>query len=91
MSAIRRIRKAIREGRYDITDHAKEEAEADRLRLRDVIAILLSGEIDSTYEDDLRGTRYVVRGELADAAVDVVCRFDSGGRLLIVITVYVID
>ena len=91
MSAIRRIRKAIREGRYDFTDHAKEEAEADRLRLRDVIAILLSGKIDTTDEDDQRGTRYVVRGKLADTAVDVVCRFDSDGRLLIVITVYVVD
>jgi hypothetical protein len=90
MSTINRIRQAIREGRFSFTDHTLEEAEADGLWLEDVIDVLLNGEIDSTYEDDPRGTRYVVRGDMDDLEVDVVCRFDRRDRLVI-ITVYVVN
>lgn len=91
MSVIQRIRRAIREGNYLFTGHAREEAEADGLRLRDIIDVLLSGELDSVYADDVRGPRYVVRGFVERVELDVVCRFRADGALLIIITVYVVD
>jgi len=91
MSVIQRIRRAVRAGRYDFTDHARQEALADSLWIEDVIAVLLTGEVDSTYSDDLRGPRYVMRGKTQDAVIDVVCRFEDDGSLLIIITVYIVD
>lgn len=83
------IRRAVREKRYQMTDHALEEADADNLTLDDIVYILLNGELDSTYTDDPRGTRYVIRSLRDDQLLDVVCRFRSDGNLLIIITVYV--
>ena len=86
-----RIRQAVRDTRYQMTDHALEEADADDLSLDDILSVLLNGDLDSIYTDDPRGSRYVVRGNVNDDAVDVVCRFRSDGRLLIIITVYMVD
>lgn len=53
--------------------------------------VLLNGELDAIYTDDPRGTRYVVRGDVGKDAVDVAYRFRNDGKLLIIITVYVVD
>jgi hypothetical protein len=68
-----------------------EEADADDLTLDEIRNVLLNGDLDSTYTDDPRGPRYVIRGHIGENLVDVVCRFLSDGRLLIIITVYVVD
>ena len=86
-----RIRRAVREKRYRFTDHALDEADADGLFEEDIVHILLTGDLDATYADDPRGTRYVVRGDLDEVEVDVVCRFRGDGTLLIIITVYVVE
>ena len=91
MDIIQRIHHAIVEGNYEFTDHSIEEAYADDLSLQDVVDVLLQGDIDSTYTDDPRGTRYVVRSDIDDFEVDVVCRFRSDEILLIIITVYRVD
>jgi len=91
VSTIQRIQRAILEGNYEFTDHAIEEAYADDLSLQDVVDVLLQGDIDSIYTEDPRGTRYVVRGDIDDFEVDVVCRFRSDETLLIIITVYRVD
>ena len=88
---LRRIRRAVREGRYQITDHALEEADADHITLKDIQNVLLKGDLDSSYTDDPRGPRYVIRGAVIVDQVDVVCRFLRDDTLLIVITVYVVD
>ena len=59
-----RIRRAVREKRYQMTDHALEEADNDDLTLDDILDVLLNGELDSTYTHDPRGPRYVVRGDV---------------------------
>ena len=87
---LRRIRRAVRTKQYQITDHALEKADADDLTLDDILYILLNGELDSIYTADPRGSRYVLRGNVSDNLVDVVCRFRSNGTLLIIITVYVV-
>lgn len=86
-----RIRRAVRFGRYQITDHALEEADDDGLMLDDIRHILLTGDIETIYTDDPRGPRYVVRGHLGEEQADIVCRFRGDGTLLIIITVYLID
>ncbi|MBC6957470.1 MAG: DUF4258 domain-containing protein [Chloroflexi bacterium] len=88
---LNRIRQAIREKRYLISDHALEEADSDDLRLDDILNVLRHGALDSSYTDDPRGPRYVIRGEVHEDEVDVVCRFRRDGMLLIIITVYVVD
>ncbi len=90
-SILARIRQSVRKKQYQITDHALEEADADDLTLDDILSVLLNGDLDSTYTDDPRGTRYVVRDDVREAEVDVVCRFRTDGVLLIIITVYVVD
>ncbi len=88
---LRRIRRAVRQKQYQITDHALEEADADNLTLDDILTVLLYGNLDATYTDDPRGPRYAIRGDVAENPVDVVCRFRDDGRLLIVITAYMVD
>ena len=88
---LNRIQRAVLNGDYIFTDHALEEAEADDLLVQDIIDVLLIGYIEVIYTDDPRGARYVVRGDLDDVEVDVVCRFRKDGKLLIIITVYVVD
>jgi hypothetical protein len=85
---LKRIRQTVRDKKYQITDHALEEADNDDLTLDDILDVLLNGDLDSIYSDDARGTRYVVRHEIDENEVEVVCRFRSDGSLLIIITVY---
>lgn len=85
-----RIRRAVRERRYLITDHALEEADADTLTLTDVLDVLLNGYLSAVYTDDFRGPRYAIRYRIGDAEAEVVCRFRPDGSLLIVITIYVL-
>ena len=86
-----RIQRAVRDGRYVFTDHLLEEAEADNLTTDDVLHVLLTGDLDSTYSDDRRGVRYVVRGSIEALEIDVVCKFKPDGSVLIIVTVYVVD
>lgn len=85
---LRRIRRAVRQKRYRFTDHALEEADEDGLSAEDIQHVLLTGDLDSIYTEDLRGPRYTVRGDVSEREVDVVCRFQRPGTLLIIITVY---
>ena len=86
-----RIRRAVRSGRYIISDHALDEAGFDDLLEADILDVLLTGSLDAVYSDDPRGPRYVVRGTIEPFEFDVVCRFQASGVLLIIITVYQVD
>src|SRR5688572_16399270 len=89
MSPLRRIRKALRERRVELSDHALEEMDNDNLTLADVRAVLMEGSIHATQDDDPRGARYIIRGDIEGEDVDVVCRFLASG-ILLVITVFVV-
>jgi len=86
---LERIRNAILDSRYTLTEHAYDEMEADNLDVLDVEAAILTGQIDQELTKDPRGTRYVVIGQATDqqTPVGVVARFVEHGQLLI-ITVY---
>ncbi len=87
---LRRIRRAIREERYEFTAHAIEEMDDDDLAEEDVRDILLRGKLDRELTRDPRGSRFVVRGEPRGLEVEVVCRFLPSNRLRI-ITVYAME
>ena len=86
---LKRIRRAIRESRYEFTVHALEEMDEDDLDEADVRYAVLHGGISAELTDDPRGTRFVVRGTTSDEEreMEVVCRFLPSG-LLRIITVY---
>ena len=89
---LRRIRRAIREGRYEFTVHALEEMDEDGLDEADVQQVILRGSLSAELTDDPRGTRFVVRGTARnqDCEIEVVCRFLPSGMLRI-ITVYKLE
>lgn len=86
---LERLRNAILDQQYTLTEHAYNEMAEDNLDVLDVESAILTGEIDQVLTMDPRGTRYVVRGKATDQAtpVGVVVRFVEHDQLLI-ITVY---
>ncbi len=86
---LERIRNAILDQRYTLTEHAFEEMDADDLDVLDVESALLTGRIDQVLTKDPRGTRYVVIGNATDQTtpVGVVVRLVERDRVL-VLTVY---
>ncbi len=89
---LQRIRDAILQQRYILTEHAYNEMDEDGLDVLDVESALLSGAIDRALTRDPRGARYVVIGNATDdkTPVGVVVRFVEHDQLL-VITVYEIE
>jgi hypothetical protein len=87
--ALERIRRAVLEQRYALTEHAYLEMDADKLNVLDVEAAILTGGIHQVLTNDRRGRRYLVHGKACDEVtpVAVVARFADNGQLL-VITVY---
>jgi hypothetical protein len=86
---LERIRQAILDQRYSLTEHAYDEMDDDRLDVLDIEAAILRGDIDQRLTRDPRGTRYVVTGIATDqnTIVSVVVRFVEYDQLL-VLTVY---
>jgi hypothetical protein len=86
---IRRIRRAIRQGRYEFTIHALEEMDDDALLEEELREVVLRGSLVSELTDDPRGTRFVVQGtpKSREIQVEVVCRFLPSG-LMRIITAY---
>ena len=83
---LERIRNAIVDHRYALTEHANDEMEADNLDVLDVESAILTGQIDQVLTMDPRGTRYVVIGTATDQVtpVGVVVRFVEHDQLLII-------
>lgn len=90
--SIRRIRLALKEGRYEYSVHALEEMDEDLLADSDVYEATMKGKVVARLTGDPRGTRFVVRGLAVDkqTRVEVVCRFLSSA-ILRIITVYAVE
>lgn len=86
---LERIRNAILDQRYTLTEHAYDEMAEDSLDVLDVESAILTGRIDQELTLDPRGTRFVIVGNGTDQVtpVGVVVRFVAHDHLL-VITVY---
>ena len=86
---LERIRLAVLDQRYNLTEHAYDEMDQDSLDVLDIESAILTGQIEQTLTHDLRGIRYVVVGRATDlrTPVGVVVRFIQEDELL-VLTVY---
>ena len=86
---LERIRNAILDGRFTLTEHAYDEMAEDNLDVLDIESAILTGTIDQVLTMDPRGTRFVVIATATDqqTPVGVVSRFVEHDQLLI-ITVY---
>jgi len=89
---LERIRDAMLDQQYTLTEHAYDEMEDDNLDVLDVEAAIVTGEMDAVLTKDSRGTRYVVVGTATDqsTSVGVVLRFVAHDHVL-VLTVYEIS
>ena len=88
---IDRIRQAVRAQRYRLSLHAIEEMAEDELESDDIEEVVLTGQVASRFTLDPRGVRYEVVGDTLDGRrACIVCRFLTGGQLL-VITAYAIE
>jgi hypothetical protein len=87
---LERVRKLVRQWRYEVTDHAWEKMADDNLLLADVETAALTGDIVREDKGDPRGTVYVIEGLGTDAQtrVGLAVRFNARGNVL-VITAYV--
>lgn len=87
-----RIRDAIREGRYYLTEHANEEMLEDGLDVLDVETSILNGVLRRKESTDPRGTVYTIHGMGTDpdTPVGTAGRFTSlaSSEQYRVITVY---
>lgn len=84
-----RIRSAILDQKYTLTEHAYNEMAEDNLDVLDIESTILTGKLDQVLTRDPRGTRFVVIGLATDqsTSVGVVVRSVNEDQLLIV-TVY---
>jgi hypothetical protein len=87
MDILSRIRQAIQDGHYEFTDYALQQALEDYISMEEVIEAVMNGELYSTYSDDSRGPRYLVRHDMGEDVIDVVCQFRSVDSMLIIIVV----
>ena len=81
------MRLAIRNCEYVVTVHALLEMRIDSLDIIDVESAILTGTIQTVFDDDPRGRRYEVVGKACDLATDVAVVTRFAGAWLI-ITVY---
>ena len=88
MGILARIKTAVRDGHYEVTEHAILEAEADGFGPFDLRNAVLEGELVKKMTKDPRGARYIIRGRALDERkLFLVCRFTELKEVRI-ITVY---
>ena len=80
---------AIRHNRIRITDHADEEAQADRLSFDEIFFSVLQGEIIEDYPDDKPYPSCLVYGDtFANMPVHSVWAHNPANQWAVLVTVY---
>ena len=83
------IQDAVRNGRYRVTNHAREEARDDRITVRELVDSVLSGEIIEEYLDDRPHPSCLIYGRTSEAEpVHGVWAYDAEMSLAILVTIY---
>lgn len=83
------IVKAIESGQIRVTDHADEEAQADRLILDEIVFSVLYGEIIEDYPNDKPYPSCLIYGEKSDGQpVHSVWAYNKENQWAVLITVY---
>jgi len=83
------ITEAIQDGRVRITDHAYEEANADRLKFDEIYFSALHGEVIEEYQDDSPYPSILIFGQtFGGDPVHSVWAYNEKNRWAVLITVY---
>ncbi len=86
---IQDIINCIRHGRIRITDHADEEAQADRLSFEEIFFSVLQGEIIEDYPDDKPYPSCLIHGEsFVGQPIHNVWAYNPETQWAVLITVY---
>jgi len=86
---IERIVEAIRAKRIRITDHADEEAQADKLKYEEIYFSVLNGEIIEDYPKDKPYPSCLIYGQtFAGEPVHSVWAYNQKSKWAVLITVY---
>jgi len=82
------IRRKIKHSEYEISFHAEKERYAEDIRISDLEAAILNGEILEDYSDDPRGPSCLILGYSQGRPIHIVCGH-SGVEWVRIITVYI--
>jgi hypothetical protein len=84
-----KIRKAIGDGKVNVTDHADEEMAADKLSLGEVYFSVMNGKVIESYPEDFAFPSCLINGKNPSGKpVHSVWAHDAKARVAILITVY---
>jgi hypothetical protein len=87
--SIENLIRAIRAGRFRVTDHADEEAASDRLTLGAVLDSITEGEIIESYPTDRPYPSCLVLGRtLEGSAIHSVWAYNGATGWAVLVTVY---
>jgi len=86
---IKKIVEAIRTKRIQITDHADEETQADKLKYEEIYYSVLNGEIIEDYPQDTPYPSCLIYGQtFAGEPVHSVWAYNQKSKWAVLITVY---
>ena len=87
---LRQMRELVRQGRYVMTTHADEEADADELSIFDIETAILTGVIQERQRDrESDEWKYLVRGQTSDGrTMCVVAKLGASKKLVYIVTAY---
>lgn len=83
---IENIKKFIKQGKYQYSNHAKEMMFTRYISESRVVESVLKGEVLETYTQDVRGKSYLILG---DGPLHVVAGYNKYTAKAIIITTYV--
>ncbi len=85
------IKKAVKEGRVRITDHADEEMAKDKLTYNEVKEAISKGVVIESYADDKPFPSCLVYGKHEGKHIHAVCAYSEEDKIMVLITVYIPD
>ena len=80
------IKKNVNNNEYDLSLHAHNERQEERITVDEIEKVLLKGAIIEQYPNDPRGRSCLVAGRVSEKPLHVVC--GMRGKRLLIITVY---
>ena len=84
------IKSKVEKGEYELSGHAEEERQADKILIEEIENVLLNGEIVEDYPNDPRGTSCLLLGFGNESCpIHIVCGKTKKKEDLRIITVYV--
>jgi hypothetical protein len=86
---LRQFKDCIREKNYVVTLHAEEEMDEDELSIFDMERAILTGNIIERQKDrEIKGWKYLIRGQIIDGSKIVVVGKLSPTGKMVIITVF---